>query len=134
MLTAGQLREALGGRKMSKEIDALSGHVIVCGLGRVGRLVVAELEKAGQAFVIVDRDLERLGEIADGGYYFVAGDATEDKTLLQAGIQRATTLASVLPNDAANVFITLKRSASRSNPNWWGRTSKSWRRAAAALS
>jgi len=38
----------------------------------------------------------------------VVGDATDAVTLQEAGVMRARTLATVLPNDAANVFITLR--------------------------
>ena len=113
-LTEGQILSALGGRRMSKEVKRLSGHVIVCGLGRVGRQIIAELESAGRDFVVIDRDLDRLSEISGRGRYHVSGDATNETTLLEAGIERADCLASVLPSDAANVFITL--SARNLNP------------------
>ncbi|MGB6222313.1 potassium channel family protein [Haloferula sp.] len=113
-LTEGQILNALGGRRMSKEVQKLTNHVIVCGYGRVGRQIIAELESAVRDFVVIDRDLDRLTEVSGKGHYHVSGDATDEKTLLEAGIERAQTLASVLPSDAANVFITL--SARNLNP------------------
>lgn len=39
--------------------------------------------------------------------FVIIGDATEERILDSAGVRRARVVASVLPNDAANVFITL---------------------------
>ena len=44
LLTENQIQDAIGGKRMSKNIDQLSNHVIICGFGRVGRLIAAELE------------------------------------------------------------------------------------------
>ncbi len=40
-------------------------------------------------------------------FLVLQGDATDDELLIKAGIARASSLISGLPNDAANVFITL---------------------------
>ena len=107
LLMAGQISEALGERNMNKKINALKDHVIICGFGRVGRQLVSELADARVPFVVIDRTIERLDELESDGHFFIAGDATEEKVLIEAGIEHASTLASVLPDDAANVFITL---------------------------
>ena len=41
---------------MQKNIDQLSGHVIICGYGRLGRIVVEELRSAGRSQVIIEQD------------------------------------------------------------------------------
>jgi voltage-gated potassium channel len=50
---------------------------------------------------------ERLAMAEAAGYLFVKGSATEEETLLRAGAERAQVLATVLPQDTVNVFITL---------------------------
>jgi voltage-gated potassium channel len=49
MLIEGQLRDLLGRRRMERQIEALRGHVIVCGWGRVGHAIAAELEALANA-------------------------------------------------------------------------------------
>ena len=107
MLTEGELKRALGSRQTAKEIGKLNGHVIVCGYGRVGRILSRELGEAGRSVVVADAGDKRVTEAEQSGLLAVKGDATEEKTLLEAGIERAAALATVLPNDALNVFITL---------------------------
>jgi voltage-gated potassium channel len=107
MVTEGEINRALGARRMTKEIDTLDRHVIICGFGRMGVLLAARMVEARRSFVVVDRDEERIAQAQALGYLVRLGDAT-DETLLEAvGIRRAAVLATVLPNDALNVFITL---------------------------
>ncbi len=107
MIAEGELNRFLGARRMTKGIEKLSKHVIVCGFGRVGRILAEELKGSGQDFVVIDTNQERLQEAETSGMSVIVGDATEEKVLESAGISKARVLASVLPDDAANVFITL---------------------------
>ena len=85
MIVEGRLNELLGRRRMEQSIAALSGHVIICGWGRVGRAIAADVHAAKRPYVVVDIDPERLaGEAND----VVVGDATEDAVLEAAGIDR----------------------------------------------
>ena len=92
---------------MTKGIEQLKNHAIMCGYGRVGQHLAQELRAAGQAFVIVDTDMERLREAEAQGYLVLVGDCTDENVLRMAGIDRARVVASVLSSDAANVFLTL---------------------------
>lgn len=94
-------------RRMQKRIDLISGHVIVCGFGRVGAQVSEELRAAGQDVVVSDVDEESLGRAATAGFLFVHGDYTTDDVLHRAGIERARVLVSCIDNDANSVFVTL---------------------------
>ena len=107
MIVDGQLNRALGARKMTKEIDQLEQHTIVSGVGRMGTILARELHSAGKAFVVVDRDERALQKARDRGYLVLKGDATEEYVLEQAGIRRAAVLATVLSDDATNVFVTI---------------------------
>ncbi len=110
-LTITQLQQILGGRRMKTEIDKLDNHVIVIGFGRIGVMLAKELKAGGAPFVVLEQDEKRAAEVSALGYLCMAGDATSESALIEAGILRARTLASVLPNDAANVFITLSARA-----------------------
>ena len=115
MLIDGELKQALGARRMTLEIERLQGHTIICGVGRMGTILARELKAAGKAFVVIDTDEKRLKFVEEQGYLVVNGDAAEERALEQAGIRRAAVLATVLPNDAANVFVTI--TARELNPN-----------------
>jgi voltage-gated potassium channel len=96
--------------RMRQKIEALGGHCIVCGCGRTGRHVAAELRVARQPFVVVDRDeavVLRLNEELGGDLLWVVGDADDDHTLIQAGIERASGLVAALPDDPSNLFLTV---------------------------
>ena len=106
-LLEGQIRRILGDRRMSAELKKLTNHTIICGYGRIGRMVAAYLKSGLRSFIIVDRDKERLEDARECGYLTLEGEATEEAVLIEAGIHRAAVLATVLPSDATNVFITL---------------------------
>ena len=107
--TAGQgsVQQALGRRKVQRQIAHMSGHYIVCGFGRMGRIVCKELEAKPVPFVVVEKDPEMLRDLEAEHYPFLAGDATEDQVLIEAGIQRARGLVAALSKDADNVYVVL---------------------------
>lgn len=109
-----QIARLLGMDRMHSEIDRLSGHAIICGLGRIGNQLAKELATAKSPFVILERDPAKIATAKSMGYLCLAGDATDEDALREAGIERARVLATVLPDDAKNVFITL--SARNLNP------------------
>ena len=103
-LIDGHLRDLFGRRRMHREIEKMSGHVIVCGWGRVGQAIARYLAQAGQPLVVIDRDPERIPEIP---HACVQGDVTEDEVMHAAGIERARTLVAALDTDTANLYVTL---------------------------
>ncbi len=107
MITEGEINRALGKHRMNRTIAQLKDHVIICGFGRIGRILVRELTQAGKACVVIDPNAARSNEAQTAGALVLEGDATQDAVLRSAGIDRAAALATVLPNDALNVFITL---------------------------
>ena len=107
MITEGKLERILGRRRMTREIAQMQDHIILCGYGRLGRVLAIELARSAVAFVIVDDNADRADEAARAGFVVFQGDATSDETLRQVSVERARALATVLPNDALNVFITL---------------------------
>ncbi len=107
LVTEGELNRLLGARRMTRGIETLSDHVIICGWGRVGRILARELQQAHRAFVVIDQDPERVAEAEALGYWVRLGDATEEEVLQAVRIESAAVLTTVLRSDAANVFITL---------------------------
>jgi voltage-gated potassium channel len=115
MVAEGEIHQALSSRRMTRGIDVLSQHVIICGFGRMGRMLARKLTESQQPFVIVDNDSDRVTRAQDMQYLAISGNAADEGVLEMAGIQRASVLATVLPDDATNVFITL--TARELNPN-----------------
>lgn len=106
-ITFGQLQELLGATRMTKQIEDLEGHVIVCGFGRTGNMLAKELSLGKAQFVIIEPDRIRCLEAKAMGFLTVNADAIEEAVLRQAGIAKARALASVVSSDPINVFITL---------------------------
>jgi Trk K+ transport system NAD-binding subunit len=114
LITAAQFQQALGFRRMHTEIEHLSDHVIVCGFGRIGQMLARELTAGRVRFVILERSPQKAADARALGYLTLQADATDEENLVRAGMSRARVLATVVPDDAANVFITL--SARSLNP------------------
>jgi voltage-gated potassium channel len=106
-IAEGELKQALGVRHMTYGIESLEHHTIVCGYGRIGRILANKLEENGVPFVVIDYNAERTEAAEFHGYLVKTGNATDEEVLLSVGIDRANVLATVLPDDATNVFITL---------------------------
>ncbi|KPQ36150.1 MAG: voltage-gated potassium channel [Phormidesmis priestleyi Ana] len=115
LLTEGEIRRVLRMRQMTQEIQNLSNHVIVCGYGRMGQMLSSQLHADQQKFIILERDTNRVNAAQEEGYLAYMGNATDETHLQTVGISRARALAIVLPDDAANVFISL--TARELNPN-----------------
>jgi Trk K+ transport system NAD-binding subunit len=109
--TAAQIQQMLGSKRMKSEIDHLVKHVIVCGFGRIGTMLARDLRAGRAPFVVIERDEKRAAEAHELGYLCIHGDSTDETVLKAAGVERAAVVASVLPDDAANVFITLSARA-----------------------
>ncbi len=107
LVLAGELERLQGVRRMSRQIDKLRDHVVICGVGRSGRSLALELRNHGREFVVIDKDEVKLEEARTLDFPAIFGDATEEAILIRAGVDRAQALVSALPSDADNVFITL---------------------------
>jgi voltage-gated potassium channel len=109
-LFEGRLDDQFRRRRMQRDIDRLSGHVIVCGYGQVGRAIIDEVRRAGESVVVVDRNDEG---IADDDLMSVFGEATDDDVVEMAGLARARTLVVALDSDADNLFVVLSARSQR---------------------
>ena len=99
--------EELKLKRMQKKIDSLRNHIIICGYGRNGKQAVKKLIAYEKPFVIIEKDKETVEKYQNEDMPFINGNANEDEVLLQAGIDRADTLISALPNDADHLFVVL---------------------------
>jgi len=114
MVVGGQLREMMGKSAMTRKINQLEGHVIVCGYGRFGRIVVNELRRDGMTVVVIEKDPDLEAELVRANELYIIGTALEEQVLEQAGIRTASDIVVATASDPDNVFISL--SARGKNP------------------
>ncbi len=100
----GYLGGSFRRRRMEREIRAMKDHVIICGWGRVGRAIRHNLNASKAEVVVVDISSQRIATV-DGPY--IHGDATDERVLKEAGIDRARVLITALNADADNLYVTL---------------------------
>lgn len=107
-LVEGQLSDLFRRRKMEKQISALTGHCIICGLGDTGRHVAEELQTTGTPFVVIESNEEAVRKFCGERHdlLYVIGDATDEAVLDHAGVGRARGLIAGLPADKDNLVIT----------------------------
>ncbi len=103
----GQFQRFLGRKKVEKSIEKLRDHYIVCGYGRMGALICREFAAKPIPFVVVENNQAIVEKLEEDNVLFLRGNATEDETLLKAGIKHARGLVSVVTSDTENVYITL---------------------------
>lgn len=101
------ITNVLGRRAMVKKISQMKTHIIICGYGRTGSRVVAELEHSNKPFVVIEENEEHVSKLEELGIPHLIGDATEEETLEEAHICDADSLVAALDSDAENLFLTL---------------------------
>jgi voltage-gated potassium channel len=106
MIIEGEIREIFGRRKLVKKIEELKNHYIICGYGRMGKIIGMEMKEDKASFVVVEKSPEILSTM-DKDTLAIQGDSTQDSILREAGIERAQGLISVLSSDADNLYVVL---------------------------
>jgi voltage-gated potassium channel len=106
-LVAGEIRSVLGRRKVSKKIKSLRDHYIICGYGRIGSIICKELTRKAIPLMVIEKDERVQEQLEEDKILYLDGDATQEETLLEAGIEKAKGLVSVVSSDAENVYICL---------------------------
>lgn len=101
-----ELGRLFGKRRMEREIANLKDHYIICGAGRVGSSVALELSRKPYPFVIIENNEKSLTDL-DPKWLAMVGDAASEKTLREAGIERAKGLVAATTTDATNIYIVL---------------------------
>ncbi len=94
-------------RKMIDQIERLKDHVVVCGLGRIGRIVCRELAQSDTPFVVIEQDDDLVTEARESGWLAYRADATEDDSLILCGIKRARAVVCATSSDNVNIVTTL---------------------------
>lgn len=106
-MVEGKIRTVLGRRKLDKKIHHLKNHYIICGYGRIGRVICDTLKRSPIDLVVIESDEKLVPEMDIDNVLYLWGDASDESLLLKAGIQQARGLVAVLGTDAENVFLVL---------------------------
>jgi voltage-gated potassium channel len=107
VVVEGEIRKLMGRRKLEKAIHRLKDHYIVCGYGRIGSYICEEFRHEGLPFVVIEKDEHVIQSMEEEGLVYIRGDATDEKTLIDAGVERAKALITAVASDAENLYITL---------------------------
>jgi len=106
-IISGEIQDLMGRQRMAHELGEIRDHLIVIGYGRMGHQICRDLSRQGVPFVLIDRDPENLDGFEMPHGLALAGDATHDEVLRQAGVERAKALVTVAPSDADNLYICM---------------------------
>ena len=106
-MVEGRIRIILGRRRLDKKIDRLKNHYIICGYGRIGRVLCRHLKRADIDVAVIDKNPEQIPVMDEDGILYIAGEATDENILIKAGIKRAKGLVAALATDTDNVFLVL---------------------------
>jgi voltage-gated potassium channel len=101
-----ELHQIFGKRRMQREVANLRDHYIICGAGRVGNSVAHEMARNPCPFVIIESEEKSLADL-DPRWLTLLGDAASEKTLKEAGVDRAAGLVAATTTDATNIYIVL---------------------------
>ena len=115
-IVEGRIRIVMGRRTLHKKIDRLKNHYIVCGYGRIGRVLCKNIMAHPNIdIVVVESNPDTQPIMEQDGMLYISGDASEEEVLIQAGIKRAKGLIAALGTDTDNVFLVL--TARQLNPH-----------------
>lgn len=111
----GRLRVFLGRRRLDQKIGRLRDHYIICGYGRIGRVLCKKLRRKPIKMVVIEMNPEMIPVMEEDGVLYITGNAADEAILENAGIEHAKMLVSVLATDTDNVFLVL--TARQLNPD-----------------
>jgi voltage-gated potassium channel len=107
IIVEGGLHRRFERRHVTRMLEQIKDHFIVCGYGRIGGIITAELHQQGVSVVVIERSPERVRQALERGWLAIEADASREEVLTRAGIHRARGLIAAVGTDAENVFTVL---------------------------
>ena len=114
-IVEGELQSILGRKRLDRKIDRLRNHYIICGYGRIGRVLCQLIKEETNKIVVIDNDDTLIDTLEKDKIHYLHGDASDEDLLAKAGIKKASFLVAALGTDTANVFLVL--TARQLNPD-----------------
>jgi monovalent cation:H+ antiporter-2, CPA2 family len=78
--------------------ERLRGHAILCGYGRVGRMIAGALRRRGVPFVVIGEDPRMIRQLRDKGVRAFLGNPANTVLLDRARLDRAAVLVVATPD------------------------------------
>ncbi len=103
----GDFYKRIEARRFNRMLDQLTNHFIICGYGRIGKVIADEFKRQNVPFIVIDRDADRVHEIIENGGLAVEADASRELVLQRVGIDRARGLIAAVGTEAENVYTVL---------------------------
>lgn len=103
----GEIRAMLGRKKLDRSINKLKDHYIVCGYGRIGKILCNQLKEQTSDIVVLEKSPALIPVLEKDKILYLQGDASDENLLVKAGINRAKALIGALATDTDNVFLVL---------------------------
>ena len=106
-MVEGRIRTILGRKRLDRKIEKMKNHYIVCGYGRIGRVLCAHIRHKPLDLVVIEKDEKLVQILEEDGIPYIWGDSADETVLTKAMIQRARGLVAALGTDIDNVFLVL---------------------------
>jgi voltage-gated potassium channel len=106
-LVESEIRSIFGRRKLSKRVRSLKNHYIICGYGRIGRIICKELRCTSIPLIVIEKDEQVRRLFEHDELLYLDADATEKEVLVEAVIEKAKGLVAVVLSDPQNVYISI---------------------------
>ena len=104
-----------GEEKVIGEANALQEVIIICGYGRMGRVLANEFIKIKQKFIVIDHNDDMFSHAKYQNILSIKGDATDSAFLTSIGInkrdERKQCPRCLFPTTLASVRSTFSLSA-----------------------
>jgi len=111
----GRIRLIMGRRRIDRKIKIMKNHYIICGYGRIGRVLCQNLSKKPKNVVVIEKSQDLIPTMEKDRVPYISDDASKEHVLIQAGIKEAKALVAALATDIDNVFLVL--TARQLNPD-----------------
>lgn len=106
-----------GARKL-KAVEVMEDYYIICGFGRVGKVVFNELTERNQNVIVIDKDKETCESIEEKDNVIVINEnAIEDDLIAKLAGDKCRSVILCTGDDVNNLFIVL--TIRETNPDAW---------------
>lgn len=106
-----------GARKM-RAIKNMDDYYVLCGYGRVGKVVFEELTQRNQNVIVIEKNEEVYETIEESeSVVSIHKDATEDDMIAQLAGEKCNSVIISTGDDVSNLFIVL--TIRETNPDAW---------------
>jgi voltage-gated potassium channel len=106
-MVEGRMLILMGRRRLDRKIARLKNHYIICGYGRIGKVICEKLRHENIDMVVIDKNPNLVETLELNKMVYICADAGDEATLLKAGLHQARALVAALATDTDNVFLVL---------------------------